>query len=366
MKKILSSFLVVLALVMVAVPAMSYEYVVKAGDNPAKIAKELNISVGEVMTQAGITDPRKLRVGTKIMVPEPEVASVVEALSVAANEVIAQSENFRVYAFTAGIAAEEAESENFQIHPPAYEPKSKTTESKGSHSSELISGGGLWTNEVAEGNFLYAEGLYRPDGWGIGAYTMKESGESKISDYKWSGWLAGPQVGFVHYELGQDGLPEQWQLKLRFVYESLRGNNSESDYEMTQQDVKLGAYYDYVNQLSSGWKGIVVAEGWLTLWKERESSWKGDQAENRDQASLGLYGQWNQNKDFGIRFGGGPFYQGWDKMIGLTGRLEFRLAETVMMGGYVSYPLNIPDQYKAMDADKADLTTMGAFVRIEF
>lgn len=235
--------------------------------------------------------------------------------------------------------------------------------------NELIVGGGLWWNRLAEGNYFYGEDVVwtgAGSNFGVGLYGMRESGESKTSDYTWSGYLLGPQIGFQNNWTGSDGLPEQWQLKLRLVYEETKGESATSGYHFTQKDVKAGLYGEYVNQVSLNWKTILSGEGWFMLQKERDSSWDEDEAEDRNQACAGFYGQWNPNKDFSIRFGAGPFYQGWDDMTGVTGRVEIRLAETVMVGGYVSYPLNLPSEYKELGANKNDLTTVGAFIRIEF
>ena len=45
-------------------------YVVKKGDNPVGIAKKLKVSYGDLMTLNHIDDPRKLRIGQKLLIPD--------------------------------------------------------------------------------------------------------------------------------------------------------------------------------------------------------------------------------------------------------------------------------------------------------
>jgi len=45
-------------------------YVVKKGDNPAGIAKKLKVSYSDLMALNHIEDPRKLKIGQKLLVPE--------------------------------------------------------------------------------------------------------------------------------------------------------------------------------------------------------------------------------------------------------------------------------------------------------
>jgi LysM repeat protein len=44
--------------------------VVQAGDNPAKIAAKYGVDAGELMRVNNITDPRRLRVGQELIIPD--------------------------------------------------------------------------------------------------------------------------------------------------------------------------------------------------------------------------------------------------------------------------------------------------------
>jgi LysM repeat protein len=46
-------------------------YIVRKGDNPVAIAKKLKVSYNDLMTLNHIDDPRKLRIGQKLLVPKP-------------------------------------------------------------------------------------------------------------------------------------------------------------------------------------------------------------------------------------------------------------------------------------------------------
>jgi len=245
---------------------------------------------------------------------------------------------------------------------------------------ELIGGGGVWSNNLAKGDYLYGEGMFWIDGEyspGIGVYGMLENGESKISDYTWNGWNAGPQIGFKHYwiadsgKFGEDnrgiGYARQWQLKLRYVWEELEGENKSSGYWMKQTDIKLGLYGEYVSQLNLRWQSIVIAEAWKTLSKEKTSSWKGDTPENRDQYSAGIFGQYKFSNPLSVRAGASLFYQGWDEMSGVRVQGEVRLFSHVMAGAYVSVPFSVPEMYQQeFNAKTGDLVTTGFFARVEF
>ena len=46
-------------------------YIVKKGDNPVGIAKKLKVSYNDLIALNHIDDPRKLRIGQKLLVPKP-------------------------------------------------------------------------------------------------------------------------------------------------------------------------------------------------------------------------------------------------------------------------------------------------------
>ena len=54
-------------------------YIVAKGDNPARIAKKLKVSQAELLSANDITDPTKLQIGQKLIVPAPKAAPKKEA-----------------------------------------------------------------------------------------------------------------------------------------------------------------------------------------------------------------------------------------------------------------------------------------------
>ena len=54
-------------------------YVVEKGDNPVKIAKKLNVSQQELLAANNITDPTKLQIGQKLIVPESKTPATAKA-----------------------------------------------------------------------------------------------------------------------------------------------------------------------------------------------------------------------------------------------------------------------------------------------
>jgi hypothetical protein len=52
--------------------SLAKTYIVKKGDNPAGIAKKLKVSYNDLIAINHIDDPRKLKIGQKLLVPEAE------------------------------------------------------------------------------------------------------------------------------------------------------------------------------------------------------------------------------------------------------------------------------------------------------
>ena len=50
-------------------------YIVAKGDNPVSIAKKLKVSQYELLSANGITDPTKLQIGQKLMIPPQKAAA---------------------------------------------------------------------------------------------------------------------------------------------------------------------------------------------------------------------------------------------------------------------------------------------------
>jgi len=242
---------------------------------------------------------------------------------------------------------------------------------------EPIIGAGRWRNRLARGRFAYAEYMYwlksceSEYSFGLGIYGMIEDGESKQSDYEWDGRLIGPQVGvkrtWIYLDKEGNSRFQQWQIKFRLVKERTDGKNPSSGYRITQYDLKAGLYSEYVREFNDKWIGIFIAEGWYGFDKTRRSTWSGDKPSSRNLFSLGIYAQYKFTDNVQVRFGGGPFYQRWDRMTGINLRAELRLWETVMIGPYFNFfPFRLSKEYTEGGYHKTDLNTWGLFIRVEF
>ncbi|HCU01306.1 MAG: hypothetical protein UR66_C0019G0007 [Candidatus Moranbacteria bacterium GW2011_GWE1_35_17] len=239
---------------------------------------------------------------------------------------------------------------------------------------EPIIGAWVWQNELARGWGGYAEYMawlrkgrcYEfENGWspGIGIYGMYSEGESRASSYNWDEDAFGGQAGIKYIAGGLED-PWQWQLKLRLVWEDMDGGNAEG-YHMDQDHLKLGFYTEYVEKEDEGFLWGITGEAWFGLDGSIDSSWSGDIPSKRGMAAINLFGQWKLNEDWQLRLSGGPFYQEWDRLTGIHLQAEFRWNETIMFGPYISFfPFGLSSVYDGISA--MDLTTPGAFVRVEF
>ncbi|HDZ85693.1 MAG TPA: LysM domain-containing protein, partial [Candidatus Moranbacteria bacterium] len=240
---------------------------------------------------------------------------------------------------------------------------------------EPIAGAGIWGNGIGRGKFAYAEYMAwlkkRCDSeysFGLGVFGALEAGDSKTVTYEWDGYGIGPQIGLKRNWTYTDKhnmiRAQQIQLKARLVWEHNYGESSVSGYKMSQDSLKLGIYTEYVREMNDKWLGILTAEGWHALDRSIDSTWSGDEPSNRNQFMLGAYAQHRFNDTWQTRFGGGPFYQGWDDMYGLHLRAELRWKEIIMIGPYVNlFPFGKSSTYDGVPT--SDLQTIGAFVRLE-
>lgn len=243
---------------------------------------------------------------------------------------------------------------------------------------ELIAGAGLWDNRLAHGTWQYAEGalLWKlRDGYAVGAgfFGMRGEGESEASSYEWKERAGfGPQLVLKrNYRTEQEDefgqtvlLPAGWTAKLRFLgNDKVSGGDPVSGYHMTQRGEKLGLYGEYYERESLDWLWGVNAEKWWYGDGEIQSTWSGDRPQDRGSWNANVYAQYRINDDWQARGIAGVSHQNWDGLdfLNLTG--EMRYKEALMFGPRVSLALNKPDMYR--DIGRGDLTTLGAFVRLE-
>jgi hypothetical protein len=240
---------------------------------------------------------------------------------------------------------------------------------------EPIAGAGLWANELANGYFWYAEYVKwlkeceSEYAFGLGGYYSGGSGQAGISnDYHWREYRLGPQVGIKRYWFykASDGKfrPQQLQLKVRGVYEYVKGRNIESGYSMNQNGLALGGYMEYTRQVNDDFQLVMTTEAWLSFSRSVNSTWAGDNGSNHSSIAFWAGGQYKINENWQVRAGGGPFYQEWDNLTGIHLGFEMRYKETIMFGPYLNfYPFGLSSTYKGLS--DWSIFTVGGYFRIE-
>ncbi|MCD6149669.1 LysM peptidoglycan-binding domain-containing protein [bacterium] len=237
---------------------------------------------------------------------------------------------------------------------------------------EPIVGAYAWKNNLARGWGGYGEYMAwlrktslsgYANGWspGIGIYGFYSEGDSLKSSYHWLEKGIGPQVGIKYIANGEK--PWQWQGKLRFVWEEMKGSNSEG-YNMEQNNLKFGFYTEYARKESKKWIWGATGEAWFAFNRDIDSTWSGDRPSKRMTLASYIFAQRKLSDNWQLRGAGGVFYQGWDRLTGLRAQLEARYKETLMFGPWVSFfPFGLTSVYDGYSA--SDLTTVGGFVRVE-
>jgi hypothetical protein len=242
---------------------------------------------------------------------------------------------------------------------------------------EAIVGAGVWDNKLAHGKWHYGEAAVTailPDGYrlGGGVYGMWGSGASETSDYRWRERGYGPQLvlkrNFLKEqqdEFGQTSLmPAMWGLKLRYLpNDRVSGRDPVSGYAQTQDGKKLGLYAEYIERTSPDWLLGVNGEVWHSYDRRITSTWSGDKPQDRGSMSANVFAQYRVDDEWQVRGILGVSHQNWDKLNFANAALEGRYRETLMFGPRLSVALNKPDAYK--DVARGDLTTLGAFIRLE-
>lgn len=170
-------------------------------------------------------------------------------------------------------------------------------------------------------------------GHGPGFYLNGDLGLVS-SGYDWNKYGIGYQHGFryLDHTVDKDGIVHEYGLtaKLRLAWARMYGENA--PYEMTQDDLLLGLYAEYIYQLDQKTLVGVTFEGWISLWSKMDSIWSGDSPSNQTRASIGGFIQKQINDDWQARVGANIFYQAWDENFGLGVFAEARYHEWLMCG----------------------------------
>jgi len=265
--------------------------------------------------------------------------------------------------------------------PPAVEPEPETSlspfhmteeEKSGKPRCEAQAGAGVYTNRVYQGNWLYGETIcyvWKDGEWqaGPGLYGMYGSGHSLASDYRGKEVGVGVQVGVQRNWINDRNNRASADLKLRWLSDRSWGSNPESGYSFTQKGQKIGLYGGYTERLNKeGDLAGLIGEYWKSFGQTVHSTWAGQPVQDRGSFSLsGFYEtKLSQDNKWRQRFIGGVAHTNWDQQNWLRGTYEFRYDNWLMFGPQITLPIGVSQLNQPLSA--RDLTTIGAFVRVEF
>lgn len=190
----------------------------------------------------------------------------------------------------------------------------------------------------------YGEGMFWDSCWywsrGVGFYVNGDMG-SVNSHYEWDHLGYGPQIGLRYQDnaKNEDGTIHPYGItgKLRLILTEMNGKNHKSSYGMTQEDLMLGLYNEYVRELEKGLIAGVSFEGWISLLSSIDSSWSGDSVSNRASLELKAFIQKKISDDWQVRGGPMALYQFSDYLFGVGPFGEFRYHEWLMIGASAYY-----------------------------
>ena len=267
------------------------------------------------------------------------------------------------------------ESEIEIVEEPIPEPEEEmifpvhAEESKSELPCDLQAGVGVYANSVYRGAWGYAEGLcyvFKHGEWqhGPGFYVMGGGGESLTSTYSNTEYGLGLQYGLQHNFINERNFPSTFEVKARWLpWDHMEGSNDEG-YFVEQDGQKLGVYGSYYEKHGDKLFGL-IGEAWWSFDESVESSWSGQQAQ--DRGTLGVFGLYEhalgESENWRLRWILGWQYTNWDSQNWLRFIPEFRYHEWLMIGPQLSLPLGISDANVPLNF--ADLVTIGAFIRVE-
>lgn len=185
----------------------------------------------------------------------------------------------------------------------------------------------------------YSEGMIWDSCWywsrGIGFYLKGDNGNVP-SHYEWDSFAPGLQAGlrYQDFVINDDGTAHPYGItaKLRLILSGMSGKNPDSGYSMSQRDLMLGLYLEYVRELRQGLIGGISFEGWLSLLSSIDSTWSGDSPSNQARIEIRAFLQKKLSEDWQLRGGISGFFQFSDESFGLGPYGELRYDEWLMPG----------------------------------
>lgn len=236
---------------------------------------------------------------------------------------------------------------------------------------EVQAGAGAYANRVYAGKWVYGETIcyiWKDGEWqaGPGFYGMLGSGQSTLSAFHNKERGIGGQIGLQRNWINDRNHFATLDLKLRFLWDRSWGENPDSGYSFTQNGKKLGLFVGYTEKLNNdGDLAGIIGEYWKSFGQTVDSTWKAQPVQNRGSVSLSGFYETNLSDDgaWRQRIIGGWQYTNWDQQNWARGIYEVRYDGWLMFGPQIALPLGISNLNQPLTA--RDLTTIGAFVRVE-
>lgn len=230
-------------------------------------------------------------------------------------------------------------------------------------------GAGVYANRVYKGAWGYGEALcyvFKNGEWqhGPGFYAMAGGGQSGVSSYRNKETGIGLQYGVQRNWINDRGFKSTFEVKARWLLDRMWGSNPDSGYTVNQKGQKFGLYSTYFERHGDNLVGV-IGEYWKSFGQTVKSSWSGQPVQ--DRGSLGVYGVYEHKlgdgDDWRLRWIAGAQHTNWDSQNWFRFIPEFRYKEWLMFGPQVALPIGVSQSNRPMSV--SDLTTVGAFVRVE-
>ena len=176
----------------------------------------------------------------------------------------------------------------------------------------------------------------------------------------------GVQVGVQRNWINDRNNRASADLKLRWLSDRSWGSNPQSGYSFTQKGQKIGLYGGYTERINKEGDLLgATAEYWKSFGAKVNSTWAGQPAQDRGSVGVAAFYETKLSDDnkWRVRYIGGLKHTNWDKQNWSQLTAEIRYDDWLMFGPQITLPIGVSDLNQPLT--HSDLTTVGAFVRVE-
>jgi hypothetical protein len=218
------------------------------------------------------------------------------------------------------------------------------------------------------------------DQYGIGAGPIGGvSYGSSSNGYKWNEHFIGVQAGFRRDFWDSKHRPTGYGVKIRGMWDSVEGGNSQSGYHTSQRDFLLGGYAEVTQRRGSRWLIGAQLSGYAMLNAKQQSTWSGDKPQDRSSITGNIFAEYflmyGANQTFGkwwwsIRGNLGASHQFWDNQAIAPISLQLRLGSkkwgVVGCGVQVGLPIGRSGQYVKAGVPWGNLVSLTEFCNYNY